>query len=113
MLVCGIVGVFYKGGATGPVGQVMTDMCDQLFRRGPDSAGVALYGPRLDDGFVVRVDLDRLDLDVAEGSVLAAADEPATLFIISLASFKWSWRVGNVSEAKLFSESIFPPLASF
>ena len=44
---CGIVGVFYKReGATGPVGQIMADMCDQLFRRGPDSAGVALYGPR-------------------------------------------------------------------
>jgi glutamate synthase domain-containing protein 1 len=79
MLVCGIVGVFYKGDATGPVGQVMTDMCDQLFRRGPDSAGVALYGPRLDDGFVVRVDLDRPDLDVAEGAVLAAADEVTTV----------------------------------
>jgi glutamate synthase domain-containing protein 1 len=75
MHVCGIVGVFYKQGAIGPVGQVMTDMCDQLFRRGPDSAGVALYGPRMDRGFVVRVDLDRPDLDVAEGAVLAAADE--------------------------------------
>jgi glutamate synthase domain-containing protein 1 len=74
--VCGIVGVFYKReGATGPVGQIMTDMCDELFRRGPDSAGVALYGPALDDGFVVRVDLDRPDHDVAEGEVLAAADE--------------------------------------
>ncbi len=73
---CGIVGVFYKReGATGPVGQIMTDMCDELFRRGPDSAGVALYGPVLDDGFVVRVDLDRPDHDIAEGEVLAAADE--------------------------------------
>ncbi len=70
---CGIVGVFYKGeGATGPVGQLMTDMCDQLFRRGPDSAGVALYGPALRDGFVVRVDLDRPDLDEAERLVLGA-----------------------------------------
>jgi methylamine---glutamate N-methyltransferase subunit A len=75
MHVCGIVGVFYKQGAIGPVGQVMTDMCDQLFRRGPDSAGVALYGPLLGEGFVVRVDLDRPDLDVAEGAVLAATDE--------------------------------------
>lgn len=47
MHVCGIVGVFYKRGSTGLVGQVMTDMCDPLFRRGPDSAGVALYGPLL------------------------------------------------------------------
>jgi methylamine---glutamate N-methyltransferase subunit A len=72
--VCGIVGVFYKGeGATGPVGQLLTDMCDQLFRRGPDSAGVALYGPPLDDGFVVRVDIDTSDLDAAADAVVAAA----------------------------------------
>lgn len=73
---CGIVGVFYKReGDTGPVGQLLTDMCDELFRRGPDSAGVALYGPILDDALVVRVDLDRPDLDIAEGEVIAAADE--------------------------------------
>src|SRR5712691_1845446 len=77
---CGIVGVFYKGeGATGPVGQVMTDMCDQLFRRGPDSAGVALYGPTLEDGVVVRGDLERSGLDVAEGEVLAVVDEVTTV----------------------------------
>ena len=72
---CGIVGVFYKGeGSLGPVAQVLSDMCDQLFRRGPDSAGVALYGPPLGGAFVVRVDLDRRDLDVAEDEVLAAAE---------------------------------------
>jgi glutamate synthase domain-containing protein 1 len=71
---CGIVGVFYKGeAAAGPVGQVLTDMCDQLFRRGPDSAGVALYGPPLSDGLVVRVDLDRRDLAEAADEVLATA----------------------------------------
>ena len=42
---CGITGIFYKTRDDGPVGSVMVDMCDQLFRRGPDSAGVALYGP--------------------------------------------------------------------
>ena len=73
--VCGIVGVFYKGGdVEGPVGQIMTDMCDELFRRGPDSAGVAIYGHPIDDGLVVRVDLDRPDVDIAEGEVLQAVD---------------------------------------
>jgi len=73
---CGIVGIFYKGeGATGPVGQVLTDMCDQLFRRGPDSAGVALYGPALKDAFVVRVDLERPDLERAEEETLTAVEE--------------------------------------
>jgi len=73
---CGIVGIFYKGeGAAGPVGQVLTDMCDQLFRRGPDSAGVALYGSALSDAFVVRVDLERPDLERAEEETLTAAEE--------------------------------------
>ena len=73
---CGIVGIFYKGeGSTGPVGQVMTDMCDQLFRRGPDSAGVALYGSPLQDGLVVRVDLERPDLETAADEVVTAAGE--------------------------------------
>ncbi len=76
---CGIVGVFYKGaGADGPVGRVLVDMCDQLFRRGPDSAGVALYGPQVASGFVVRIDLERSDLEVAEGEALAALDEFTT-----------------------------------
>jgi glutamate synthase domain-containing protein 1 len=78
--VCGIVGVFYKAeGATGPVGQVLTDMCDLLFRRGPDSAGVALYGSPIEGGLVVRVDLDRPDLEVAEAAVLAAVGEVTSL----------------------------------
>ncbi len=73
---CGLVGVFYKGeGATGPVGQVLTDMCDQLFRRGPDSAGVALYGPVEGDALVVRVDLDGSDLDRAAQDVVEAAKQ--------------------------------------
>jgi len=71
--VCGIVGVFYKGaGATGPVGQLLSDMCDLLFRRGPDSAGVALYGSPLDQGLIVRVDLDREDLDTGADETVAA-----------------------------------------
>jgi methylamine---glutamate N-methyltransferase subunit A len=74
--VCGIVGVFYKAdGAIGPVGEVLSEMCDLLFRRGPDSAGVALYGAPLEDGLVVRVDLDRADLEAAEAQVLSAARE--------------------------------------
>jgi len=78
--VCGIVGVFYKAeGRVGPVGRTLSDMCDQLFRRGPDSAGVALYGPPLDDGAVVRVDLERPDLEAAEEEVATAAGEVTTV----------------------------------
>ena len=69
---CGITGIFYKRRDDGPVGHAMVGMCDRLFRRGPDSAGVALYGPQV-QGFVVRVDLDRPDLEAAEDEVLRAA----------------------------------------
>jgi methylamine---glutamate N-methyltransferase subunit A len=70
---CGIVGVYYKGDASGPVGQVLTEMCDRLFRRGPDSAGVALYGPPDGHGLVVRVDLERSDVETAADEVVDAA----------------------------------------
>lgn len=77
---CGIVGVFYKGDdGSGPVGQVLTAMCDQLFRRGPDSAGVALYGSPIDRGLVVRVDLERPDVEDAAGEVVAAASLVTTI----------------------------------
>ena len=41
---CGITGFFTKGGDTSePVGKVLVDMCQALYRRGPDSTGFALY----------------------------------------------------------------------
>ena len=99
---CGIVGVFYKGSdAVGPVGQVMTDMCDQLFRRGPDSAGVALYGPPIDGALVVRVDLDRPDLDGAEGEVIAAADQVTSVKDAARASRSLRLIVSDDAEGKL------------
>lgn len=42
---CGIVGYFHKNGDDQPVGSVLLDMLTALARRGPDSAGVALFGP--------------------------------------------------------------------
>src|SRR5258708_1443523 len=36
-----------------------------------------------------------------------------TLFSISLACRRWSWRVGKVLDAKLFTSGFFPLLASF
>ena len=99
---CGIVGVFYKGETgSGPVGQVLTDMCDQLFRRGPDSAGVALYGPPITDGLVVRVDLDRPDLDVAEGQVLEAADSVTSVKDAARSSRSLRLVVADDAESKL------------
>ncbi len=70
---CGLVGIFHKGEATeGPVGDVLVPMCQDLYRRGPDSTGFAVYRRSSTGTFVVRVDLDRPDLqNAAELTVIA------------------------------------------
>lgn len=97
---CGITGIFYKRRDDGPVGHAMVAMCDHLFRRGPDSAGVALYG-RPVDGFVVRVDLDRPDLDAAEGEVVAAAEQATTLAAASRKHRSLRLEVADDADGKL------------
>src|SRR5260370_39030025 len=55
---CGIVGFFAKdGGGQVGIGQTILSMLRALGCRGPDSAGVALYGAPDDGRFVVRVKL--------------------------------------------------------
>jgi glutamate synthase domain-containing protein 1 len=55
---CGIVGFLDKSGnRRAPVGRVLLDMLTALGRRGPDSAGVALYGDHGDGKLVLRVKL--------------------------------------------------------
>ena len=55
---CGIVGFLDKSGNRSvPVGRVLLDMLTALGRRGPDSAGVALYGDLGDGKLVLRVKL--------------------------------------------------------
>jgi glutamate synthase domain-containing protein 1 len=76
---CGLTGIFYKERDDGPIGRAMVDMCDELFRRGPDSAGVALYGPREAEGLIVRIDLERVDVDAAALEVTAAAESVTTV----------------------------------
>lgn len=97
---CGITGIFYKRRDDGPIGHAMVAMCDHLFRRGPDSAGVALYG-RPVDGFVVRVDLDRPDLDAAEGEVIAAAEQATTLATASRNHRSLRLEVADDADGKL------------
>jgi methylamine---glutamate N-methyltransferase subunit A len=55
---CGIVGYFEKTGAENqPVGKVLLGMLDALACRGPDSAGVALFGTAQANQLVARVKL--------------------------------------------------------
>ena len=56
---CGIVGFLEKSENRehAAVGRILMDMLKALACRGPDSAGVALFGPDQDGRFVVRVKL--------------------------------------------------------
>src|SRR5690348_12983230 len=54
---CGIVGFLAKDGGQIEVGRTILGMLRALGCRGPDSAGVALFGARDDDRYVVRVKL--------------------------------------------------------
>src|SRR5688572_24678392 len=51
---CGIVGWFDKSDDAAPVGASVLAMLSALGCRGPDSAGIALWGPEA-DGLIVRV----------------------------------------------------------
>jgi glutamate synthase domain-containing protein 1 len=52
---CGIAGFLQKDASQPPrAADVLLEMLLALNRRGPDSAGVALYGPERSDAFVVR-----------------------------------------------------------
>jgi hypothetical protein len=74
--VCGLVGIFYKGeGAEGPVGDVVVPMCQELYRRGTDSTGFAVYRSGQSGTFLVRVDLDRPDLQNAAELTAIAAEQ--------------------------------------
>ena len=76
---CGIIGYLDKrGGHEHAVGQVMLSMLQALSCRGPDSAGVALFGsPR--PGWVVQLKLpEHPDADEATGAALHALDAVAT-----------------------------------
>ena len=57
---CGIVGYLRKAGCKDPrpVGTVVLEMLRALSVRGPDSAGVALYGRGEGEGLRVSVDFN-------------------------------------------------------
>jgi glutamate synthase domain-containing protein 1 len=78
---CGIAGVFYKGpDPYGPLGATLRDMCQELFRRGTDSVGFALYGEPAPNTYLVRVDLGATSS--ADGDGHAVADAAAELVTV-------------------------------
>ena len=81
---CGIVGFLDTSGALGPAGATLLGMLEALAGRGPDSSGVALWGPP-GSGLVVRVKLgegralDARRREVARRAGRLARVEAATL----------------------------------
>jgi glutamate synthase domain-containing protein 1 len=70
---CGIVGYFERSGACGPIGATLLRMLEALASRGPDSSGVALWGPAA-RGLVVRIKLgDGSAVDARRRDVLRRA----------------------------------------
>lgn len=83
---CGIVGYLDKtGNAAAPLGKTILDMLKALDSRGPDSAGVALYGGDQNGQMTLRISLGEKDVSgdkarsVAEGvRLLGAVSETST-----------------------------------
>jgi methylamine---glutamate N-methyltransferase subunit A len=111
--VCGLVGIFYKSAGappgpgvspkwpTGPAGEVLVRMCQDLWRRGPDSTGFAIYGQPQAGALVVRVDLDRPDPDRSAELVAVATEQ-----LVSVKEWQATGRsvrlvVGSDAEGKL------------
>ncbi|MEP1352541.1 MAG: glutamine amidotransferase family protein [Tateyamaria sp.] len=71
---CGIVGLFLKDATLEPqLGDMLTDMLITMTDRGPDSAGIAIYGDESEGNARLtvqsntpNVDFDKLDSDLSE-----------------------------------------------
>ena len=83
---CGIVGLFLKDKSLEPkLGQMLTDMLITMTDRGPDSAGIAIYGD-VDKGLakitVQSADPTR-DFASLDGDLHEALGQPVTLLVKS------------------------------
>ena len=63
---CGIVGLFLKDKSLEPkLGEMLTEMLITMTDRGPDSAGIAIYGSDADGNSKLTVQSDNADADFA------------------------------------------------
>jgi amidophosphoribosyltransferase len=80
---CGIVGLFLKDKALEPqLGAMLTDMLITMTDRGPDSAGIAIYGGDANDGtakLTVQSDNADSDLDTLATDLGAAIGADVTM----------------------------------
>ncbi len=91
---CGIVGLFLKDSRLEPqLGQLLSDMLITMTDRGPDSAGIAIYGPATEGKAKVTIqsakpDIDFADLerDLAEAGLPARVALKSTHAVIAIAA---------------------------
>lgn len=83
---CGIVGLFLKDKNLEPqLGAMLTDMLITMTDRGPDSAGIAIYGDGLDGKVKLTVQSDAPDADFADldKDLSKALGAPVSVEVIS------------------------------
>lgn len=73
---CGIVGFMNKSGIIGPIGSMMLGMLNALGRRGPDSAGIAVFGPEEASRIRLRIKLGDHDVPAGRAEEVIAAASP-------------------------------------
>ena len=83
---CGIVGLFLKNPDLEPqLGEMLTNMLVTMSDRGPDSAGIAIYGPNVEGQFKLTVQSDHPDEDFhgLEANLSAQLGSPVSVACIS------------------------------
>ncbi|MDF1804655.1 glutamine amidotransferase family protein [Thalassovita sp.] len=82
---CGIVGLFLKKEEMRPqLGNLLTDMLITMTDRGPDSAGIAIYGDEQDGSVKITVQSDNPDTAFAEldGALTSVIHAPVTMRVV-------------------------------
>lgn len=82
---CGIVGLFLKNDEMRPsLGSMLTDMLITMTDRGPDSAGIAIYGDEEPGQLKITVQSDRPDVafDGLQHDLTKAAGAPVTVRVL-------------------------------
>lgn len=93
---CGIVGLFLKDKTLEPqLGDLLSDMLITMTDRGPDSAGIAIYGGTTDGKAKVTIqsadpgtDFAGLDADLAKAGIDAVVTVKSTHAVIEIAASK-------------------------
>lgn len=101
---CGIVGFLYKN-SFGPVGEVQVKMLDALYRRGPDSTGVALYGKPQASDYVLHARLES-DPDGHQDRVVGAIRRLAGVKAVTSAGFDVRAQIAWDGELEQLADSV-------